>query len=256
MKQLTAFTKKEFMELIRTGKLFIAMILFVLFGIMNPAIAKLTPWMIEIMSDNLAESGFAVTSVEINALTSWTQFYKNIPIALIVFLLLFSSTLTSEYQKGTLINIVTKGMKRWKIIASKAVSMTVLWTTGYWLCYGITYGYNAYFWDNRIASHLFFSALCFYLSGLWLISLILLISVCFQTNTLVIITTGGAFLTFYLLGLFPDIKKYLPIYLMGSSSLLTASDPVSTYFYAMLLTIVLCVSNFIATIIFFNKRNI
>ena len=126
MKQLTAFIRKEFMELIRTGKLFILMILFILFGIMNPAIAKLTPWMM----DNLVETGFALPAVDVNALTSWTQFYKNIPIALIVFLLLFSSTLTLEYQKGTLINMVTKGMKRWKIIVSKAVSICLLWTAG------------------------------------------------------------------------------------------------------------------------------
>ncbi len=50
MKQLTAFTKKEFMELIRTGKALLLMILFILFGIMNPAIAKLTPWLLETMN--------------------------------------------------------------------------------------------------------------------------------------------------------------------------------------------------------------
>lgn len=252
MNQFTAFIRKEFMELTRTGKLFILMVLFVLFGIMNPAIAKLTPWMME----NLTETGFTITAVEVNALTSWTQFYKNIPIALIVFLLLFSSTLTLEYQKGTLINMVTKGMKRWKIIVSKAVSISLLWTAGYWLCYGITYGYNTYFWDNRIASHLFFSAFCFYLAGLWLISVLLLLSVFFRTNSLVIISAGGIFLTIYLLGLLPEIKKYLPVYLMGSSRLLTGSGRISEYFFSVLFTLALSAGNISAAILFFNKRNI
>ncbi len=252
MKQLTAFIRKEFMELTRTGKLFILMILFILFGIMNPAIAKLTPWMM----DNLVETGFALPAVDVNALTSWTQFYKNIPIALIVFLLLFSSTLTLEYQKGTLINMVTKGMKRWKIIVSKAVSICLLWTAGYWLCYGITYGYNAYFWDNRIASHLYFSAFCFYLAGLWLISVLLLLSVFFRTNSLVIISAGGTFLIFYLLGLLPDIKNYLPVYLMGASRLLTGSGKISEYIFAVLFTLALSAGNISAAVLCFNKRNI
>ena len=96
MKKLTAFTNKELLESVRTGKMLILSILFLLFGIMNPAIAKLTPWLMEILSENLTETGFSIISVEVNALTSWTQFYKNIPIAFIIFLLMFSNTLTGE----------------------------------------------------------------------------------------------------------------------------------------------------------------
>ena len=101
MKQLTAFTKKEFMELIRTGKALLLMILFILFGIMNPAIAKMTPWLLETMLQDPAETGFVITEIEVNAMSSWTQFYKNIPIAFIIFLIMFSGILTAEYHKGT-----------------------------------------------------------------------------------------------------------------------------------------------------------
>ena len=78
MKSLFAFVKKECLEQIRTGRLTITLALFVLLGIMNPAIAKLTPWLMETMADSLAEAGMTITEVEINALTSWTQFYKNV----------------------------------------------------------------------------------------------------------------------------------------------------------------------------------
>ena len=40
MKALTAFIKKEIMEQFRTGKLIVLGVLFVLVGIMNPAVAK------------------------------------------------------------------------------------------------------------------------------------------------------------------------------------------------------------------------
>ena len=50
MSGFTAFLKKEARESLRSGKLVILASLFLLFGIMNPAIAKLTPWMLEMMS--------------------------------------------------------------------------------------------------------------------------------------------------------------------------------------------------------------
>ena len=90
MKSLLALMRKEYMEATRTGKIMIIILLFVLFGIMSPAVAKLTPWMMKMLSDSMAESGLIVTNVQVDALTSWTQFFKNIPIALIAFVLIFS----------------------------------------------------------------------------------------------------------------------------------------------------------------------
>ena len=88
MKTWNALMKKEWMEQARTGKLMILGMIFVLFGIMNPAIAKLTPWLLKTMADSLAESGMIVTDVTVSALDSWVQFFKNMPIALIVFVFL------------------------------------------------------------------------------------------------------------------------------------------------------------------------
>ena len=159
MKSLLAFIEKEMMEQLRTGKFLIMVLLFVLFGIMNPAVAKLTPWLLETMSDSLAESGMSITVATVSAMDSWMQFFKNIPMALIAFVLLESSIFTKEYQRGTLILSLTKGLRRYKIVVSKAVVLIVLWTAAYWLCFGITYGYNAYFWDNAVAKNLAFSVL-------------------------------------------------------------------------------------------------
>lgn len=256
MKKLTAFTNKELLESVRTGKMLILSILFLLFGIMNPAIAKLTPWLMEILSESLTETGISIISVEVNALTSWTQFYKNIPIAFIIFLLIFSNTLTGEYQKGTLINIITKGMNRWKIIVSKAITIIAFWTIGYWLMFGITYGYNAYFWDNNIISHIFFSAFCSYLIGIWLISLLLLMSTIFRSNPFVLLAVGGVFLVIYFIGLFSKIGTYMPIQLLNSMDLLLHIEKISEYSYAIILTLIFSILNIAVSIICFNKKNI
>ena len=120
MRSLFAFMKKEWMEQCRSGRLMILGMLFILFGIMNPAVAKLTPWLFQAMADSLAESGITVTSVTVSAMDSWVQFFKNIPIGLIVFILLQSSIFTREYQTGTLVLVLTKGIERYKVAASKA----------------------------------------------------------------------------------------------------------------------------------------
>jgi len=256
MKQFIAFTKKEFMELSRTGKMFLLTILFILFGIMNPAVAKLTPWLMKTMSRSLSDTGLAIAEIRVDAMSSWAQFYKNIPIALIVFLLMFSGILTAEYQKGTLVNMVTKGMDRRKILASKLTVMMLLWTGGYWICYGITYIYNAWFWDNRIASHLFFSAFCFYLIGVWMISLLLFWSALFYNNSAVLLMTGGSFFLVYFIGFIQKVKKFLPVKLLDSADLLAGTGKISEYLYAAFILVILIIGNIAAAAVWFNKKNL
>lgn len=256
MKQFTAFTKKELYEQLRTGKLVIFTIIFTLFGIMNPAIAKLTPWMMEMMSDQLAETGMIISQVEVNALASWTQYFKNMPIALIILIVAFGGTLTGECQKGTLILLVTKGLKRWKVLAAKAVCIFLIWTFGCLLSYTVTYGYNAVFWDNSIASHLFFAAFCFYLMGLWLFSVLLATSAAFSGQAAVILAAGCAFAASYVLGLFPDIHSYLPTHLMDSAELLAGTADSGSYTAAVTAAIILIILNICTAIWMFNKRSL
>lgn len=255
MKQLVAFIQKEFMEIVRNSKLLICGIIFALLGIMNPAIAKLTPWIIEMYS-NTSSSGIVFQKVEVTALTSWEQFYKNMPIAFIVFVLMFSGIVASELQKGTLINIVTKGMSRWKIMISKFVMMLVLWTGVYFLSYVITYFYNAFYWDNSIAKHIFFAVFCFYLFGVWLISLIILVSAFADNSTTVSLGVGGGFIVSYLLGMVPKLQDYLPTKLMDSLILIVGQAEPGEYVPAIIIVLCLIIANIVLGIIFFNKKNL
>ena len=255
MKQLVAFIQKEFMEIVRNSKLLICGIIFALLGIMNPAIAKLTPWIIEMYS-NTSSSGIVFQKVEVTALTSWEQFYKNMPIAFIVFVLMFSGIVASELQKGTLINIVTKGMSRWKIMISKFVMMLVLWTGVYFLSYVITYFYNAFYWDNSIAKHIFFAVFCFYLFGVWLISLIILVSAFADNSTTVSLGVGGGFIVSYLLGMVPKLQDYLPTKLMDSLILIVGQAEPGEYIPAIIIVLCLIIANIVLGIIFFNKKNL
>ena len=244
MRQLSAFLRKEGMEFIRTGKIWILLIIFILFGIMNPAIAKLTPWMVETMSDSLAESGMVLTEVKVKSM------------ALIIFALMLSGILTTEYQKGTLVNMLTKGLVRWKVVGAKAIASIGLWTVCYWLCYGITYGYNMYFWDNSIASHVAFAALCVYLLGIWVMLLILLISTLLKSASGVLAVTGVAVIASYVAGMFGKIGEYLPIRLLSAGNLLAGSMSPEDFWKAIAVALASGVAFFILSVACFNRKNI
>ena len=210
MKTLFAFMKKELLGHIRTGKLYILLGVFVLIGIMNPVTAKLTPWLPEMLEESMEAGGISMPEVSVTALDSWVQFYKNLLMGVIAFVVVESSIFTKEYSSGSLILSLTKGLERYKVLVAKAVLMVGIWTVGYAVCFGITYFGSEIFWDNSIAQNLMFSVLCYYLFGLWLIALIILCSALFKSSAAVLLTTGGVAFGLYLVGALPKIGDYLP----------------------------------------------
>lgn len=256
MKALLSFMKKEYLEGTRTGKIILLILLFVLFGIMNPAIAKLTPWMMEMMSDTMAENGLIVTDVKVDAMTSWTQFFKNNPFALIAFVLIFSDSFTKEYKSGTLLLVLTKGLSRYKVVLAKTAFLLSLWTFGYGLSFAITYGYNAYFWDNGIADNLFASAAIWWLFGVWVIGLLVLFSSLLLNNTQVSLCTGGTVLLAYLLSIIPKVKAYSPMMLINANSLLTGAEGTDAYIKAIVIAAALCIVCVTVSIPIMNKKQL
>lgn len=256
MRTFSVFMKKEWLELVRTGRIVILGIVFVLFGIMNPAIAKLTPWLMETMADSLKSTGLMVGAVTVDAMTSWMQFYKNIPMALLIFVLMWSQSFAQEQQKGTWIAAVTKGFARWKIVAAKAAMMLGSWTVCYWLCFAITYGYNGYFWDNGIVQNCFFAAACYWGFGLWVIGLLVLFSTAAVTSTAALLGTGGSVAGFYLLSFFQKGNGFLPVTLMQSGELLSGAAKTEEYFAPLCTGICCLVICFAMSVIIFQKRKI
>ena len=253
---MIAFLKKELLEQIRSGKLLFLGILFVLFGVMNPAVAKLTPWLLEIMADSMAESGMTITLSQVTAMDSWVQFFKNIPMALIAFVLMEGSIFTREYSSGTLLLSLTKGLARYKVVVAKALVLTVLWSLGYWLCFLITYGYNAYFWDNSVAQNLPFSVVCWWLFGLWVISLLILFSSLAKENTGVLLGTGGMVLIPSLLSFLPKVQKFLPTQLADGNSLIYGATEISKYVPALIIAGAIALVCFAVSIPIFNKKQL
>ena len=256
MRAFVAFIKKEWMEQVRSGRLIILGIVFVLFGIMNPAVAKLTPWLFEVMAESLEESGMIVTTVEVDAMTSWVQFFKNVPMALIVFVLLESSIFTKEYESGTLVLALTKGLHRSTVLCAKSVMLVFLWTAFYWMHFGITYVYNDYFWDNSIAKNLMFSVVCWWAFGLWTIALTVIFSTIANTNTAVLAGAGVVVVACYVVGLLPKLSEFMPTFLMDGNSLIYGAKAVEDYELALGITVITGLLCFGASVPVLNRKRI
>ena len=196
--------------------------------------------MMELLSESLSENGLSVGKITVDALTSWTQFFKNIPLLLVVLVLIYSSIFTKEYQSGTLIPILTKGLPRYKIVLAKFILVFSLWTLCYWLCFLVTYGYNAFYWDNRTVSCLFSAALYWWLFAAVITSL----------------GTGGYVTAAYTAGLLPHIKEYSPVMLTNSLQLLTASAKPDGCMKAVLVTVVLGTFSVAASVPLFNRKQL
>ena len=202
MKTFISFFKKEVIEHIRSNKIMILGLIFILFGIMNTMIAKLTPWLLEMFSESLENSGINIGTIEITALDSWMQYFKNIPMLLIIFILIESSIYSKEYSKGTLTLVITKGFERYKIVLSKLLVMMLIWTLGNIIYFGITYSYNEYFWDNSIANNLYFAAFSYYVFGVFVISLFSLFSIVLNNSGATLALTGGSIFIIYLISFY------------------------------------------------------
>lgn len=239
MTAYTAFLKKEWLELVRTGRLMILGILFLLFGIMNPAIAKLTPLMMKLSEESLKESGMILKEVVVNDMTSWMQFLENTTMIMIIFIIMFSASITGECQKGTMVQVFTRGVKPSTVVLAKWTCACLTWTAGYGMMLGITYGYNQYFWGNEQIQHVSVIALSFYVFGLMLLSLVYLMSAFLKSNITVLLGTAAAVGVMYLVGIIPKAAGYTPVKLLSLTELARGNVSAADYRGSFVVTIVL-----------------
>lgn len=256
MRSFVAFFKKELTGTYRGGKLWLLGALFLFFGLMNPIISLATPMLFDILSESLASSGLQLIAPAADAMNAWLQFFKNVPMALIAFVLITGNAFTKEYGKGTLLLMVTRGLARYKIVLAKSVNLLLLWTGGYALCFLVTFGCNAILFTDGVPSGLFPSVLYFWLFGVLVVALCVFFSTLFSNYGLVLLGTGGCALVSYLIELLPRIGRFFPTSLMNGSAVILGITAYERLLPAALIAIVLSVALIVSSIPVLNKKEL
>ncbi len=254
MRAYFAFTKKEFTENLRTYKLMILIVVFLIFGVMSPLFAKFTPEILKAAGLDASALGMGTPT----ATDSFAQFFKNVgQMGLLVLVIVFSGIMANEFSKGTLINILTKGMKRSTVILSKFTMSMVMWTVSYLLCLAVTYAYTAYYFTIENISNVFLTFSSMWLFGVLLIALVILGGVLFKNIYGSLLLTGGIVVAMTIVNIAPKLQKYNPITLSSDNmQLITAQKTALDFIPAVIICAVLIIVSVIASIMVFNKKQL
>lgn len=254
MSNYIAFLKKEILEYTRTYKLFIMLIVFTIFGITNPLIAKITP---DLLS-SLMPDGMSIAIAAPTAFDSWTQFFQNATqMGLIVIVIVFSGVLASELSKGTLINMLTKGLSRCAVILSKYTCMVLIWTLSITISFLLTWVYTVYLFPDGEAVNLFFSVFCLWLFGAFLLAVLLFAATLVKSNYGCLLITGAVAVVCMLVNIIPAAHKYNPFSLVTDNmDLVTNTAEISSLYYAMWISGILSLIFIASSILIFRKKQL
>lgn len=252
MKAYITFMKKEVVEYYRTYKLLIMLLVFLVIGMLSPVLAKLTPELIKSMLPDMQKLP------DTTAIDSWAQFFKNIvQMGLIVLVILFSGLMSNEFSRGTLINILTKGMPRKTVILSKFTVASVIWTISYIVSCVMSYLYTLYFWNMDDIENLVFSLFCMWLFGILLLAVIMLGGIVSKSNygCLMFMILFVAIL--FIVNIIPKVQKYNPLSLANKNTQLlnSASVPIDLT-AAIIVSVGIIILSIGLAIEVFNKKQI
>lgn len=254
MKKFIAFTKKEFLEQIRTYKWLIVFSVFFVFGMTSPLLAKITP---DIIS-GMKMGGVKIKVPEPTILDAYGQYFKNLTqMGMLALLLVFGGTISNELMKGTLINILAKGLPRSTVILSKYAAAVSLWTTGFLLSAVTDYGYTVYLFRNETVKHLIYSLFCMWLFGCFVIALIFLSSTIAAGYFGGLVLSVAALMIMLMVNIIPKAVKYNPVTLASKNlALLNGTQTVNGLRITVLITLMLSILCLYLSTLLFNKKKL
>ena len=254
MRIFLSLLKKEAIEGARTKKTTSTLILFLFIGLISPLTAKLTPLILQ----SIATGNIDINVAPPSEIDSWTQFFKNISqIGMFGLAIILSTQMANEFQKGTLINLLSKGLPRYQVVLSKIFYNFILWFLAYFCSCILTYFYTKYFFGISFPiRNILMAALLPFIFGLFLISLEILAGV-ISGNVIgtLILTTLGIVIQL-ILSIRDEIVKYMPIALIGKPVNLIKGIGYDDYYVPIITGNILLIMCIVISIAIINKKQI
>jgi len=228
MKNYNIFLKKELFESIKTYKLLIMVAVFLFLGMSAPLTAMFMPEILRwAMSTDPAMAGMDLGGLlaEPTAFDSWMQFFSSYigQMGIFALVIVFSGMLSSEFSRGTLTIMLSKGLSRSTVILSKLSNALIIWTVSYALAALVAWGYTVYLFPGETVPNLLLAVFCLWFFGVFLLSLTMLMATLTKRGFACMLALGASAIVFLILNISPQIAKYNPASLVDLTIRLTSN---------------------------------
>ena len=253
MRAFVVFTKKELQEGVRTYRFLIMLAVFVLIGILSPLTALMMPQVIGAMD----LGGVTLVLPEPTAIDAWGQFFSNIGLmGMLVVIIVFSGLMANEFSRGTLINLLTKGLSRSTVVLSKFAAASLTWTVAYLLCLGVAIGYIAFYWELDL-QNAFLAFASMWLFGELLIAILVFGGTLFGSFAGSLALAGGTVVALMLINIAPNVARFNPMSLAGGTlTLLNGEQSARDFIPAVVICTLTVVALIGASMVAFGKKRV
>lgn len=142
MDGFSIFLRKELREAVRSNRLLVVVVVFVLLGIISPLTAKYTPELLKAIGTG--QSGVKITFPTPTVADAIAQYLKNVAgTGILIALLLPMGMVAREKERGTAAFVLTKPISRAAFLAAKLVALLALLGAGVLAAAIVTYIYTA-----------------------------------------------------------------------------------------------------------------
>lgn len=197
----------------RRHRLVVLAMVFLLFGIEAPLMAKLTPQLLKSLGE-----GLTITLPKPTSVMAWQQFYKTMTqIGLFVLAIVQSASVSRELADGTLVILVAKGLSRNAVILAKYLMGLVQWGAAIMLAFGVSFAYTAYYFPDDLSPHPWLALWPLLWFGLLWQALVILGSTLSKSGFTGFLCGAGAYLGMTLLNLFKAVHRFNPVSLTNDN---------------------------------------
>ncbi len=165
--------------------------------------------------------------------------------------------MSSEYSKGTLLLLVTKGLARPAVILTKYTVAAVSMTVSFWVSFVGAYGYTDHLWPDTSLSYIVPSAFFMWMIGFLYLSILILGCVLFKQTFTSILFTGGIVALFSIFSMVRPLSALNPIVLASRNvDLISGKISITEFTVPFIISVVLSVVFLVAAISAFNKKQL
>ena len=261
MNSFILFFKKEIIESIKTVKGVVLAIIFLFVGISSPLLAKLTPEILKLASDDATQEMMDMLSGLIppaDTVSSYAQFYGNFTqIGLLALIIVFAGIVANEKSKNTASYILTQNISRRQFILSKFASCAVFTIVSVIIAMACQILYTNILFDDKniLFQNVMLYSVMLFLYLIFILTIVMFSSVVSKSVTPATFVAFLIFIVFNILTAVPKIGKYMPPEI-NNFGILTQTKSLGDLAVNIMITVVCSAVFLIASLELFNRQEL